>query len=1565
MADSRRKSDQEKPSSDGRMTIQEAQRRGLLQKSQSVRETKGGRARRNRGGVPVHMGTTGSGHGLNLSSSGNPSSTKTGDNWVINLDGNASALTCSTTGDLVAIAQRNKIQVVQLGQRGVVAKGYVEQQKSWGDITALRFTKGTHNQGHLAAAINNVISLWDVQAPKANVVAGGSNAQAGATHVTEFNRQLGQRVCEFHGHTRAVRSIDWNRLEPSLMVSCSEEAQNGILLWDTRTKGSPILGPTEGTESGGDAEGVVEGSVAPISRLRSWNGATKAVWNRRDRNTLVTLSEHDVRIWDIRRPTAPSADIAAHYGKIYGVDWSYQRDHEFVTCSEDQTIKFWSAFDTVHAQRIVKVQAAVLRCFYTPVGAGLVALAMNPQRLDNPMILFNLATMRPSMQFLQGHTDIVRDACWRPLSGDYMDGSATWELVTLGKDRTIRRWNVTEALQMLQQTDGGQNNFMQIAEGALMEDTTADTVALDERSAFGVTDDDDSKLTFSSATVGAPTPILQDSSLDVAYDAMSGPLEHLGNQSGLEIGTDGQRLAGSRNMFWKELQLINVQIPGVVTEKTNPKARTCVIGITGSENTLSARLRVEFPVAYPEPGAEPIFRYQVSTPGVNLRSLKERVKECASECTRHRRPCLAHCLKIIMEELESTAEKPQFGPTTSLPSNLDSTANERVPFPRFCGALFTPTGQLLHWHSLPARYEPMLRSRRGPLALPRSYNQLPEFLRSLVSYEEDSRGRVLGLAELDHGGSDQSLTGKMGSALPVHLQPRPQSPVRRGSYTVASLRPRRSITRNVGETGALGGAAFGNLKAASQEGLNKSAADGGETRSEGTSRPGSSAQLRGQEAFDMEIHEEVIEDTADGTKGQETSIGTDQAVPAEPVLTGPYAFLQRAQTAPMEGLGHAKEDGGGTRGTKSKDNLGKPLELPQGSSTAGSSPRESPLHTKQSSPRRGAAGALMVRKNSRLAVGERTGGHRRNLSETRELASIADGQSQSGSVGHDSHGDSVDDNGVIEANSKHVQITWRTLIGAEDLRSLFLASEALAKRYVLNGGSTKELCEKNSHIALQFNRRHTGQLWTLLKEIADPTVNDSVSETSTGGGIRTGGDTRRSSLILPSDATRTSGSFGVTLGQMNSLTDVNQRSYGGHSLLGPGAPLVDRTRSVPSTTSAPAPIGGTASDKASSHPQRSSPHNLNTTSIDSSELKPVVASVPSRQQVFCEWAEHPFGRTLLKELMEEFVEPEDVQTIAMTAFFLFAYDDAIQQETAAQFSDSGMIVAKASNPPMATSNRRLIDDGLRDYLTPYMVAYANVLDRWGLQYTSAEFRQYIPSRMLDHRQIEFQSTLSCSQCGPLSSTGPTDKGGRTSGSSFGTYTDHSDLPAFPRPDSLSDRTGVSVPPHLKDSHGTGARSSSYTNVLLSPPSQDGGTGVSNGGGSSAGAGLAQHHRNYSTGGAIGSLASSSHEWSAQSRVVSQGAASTQHRTQQQTSSSNRSEGRVRHKSENCHSGGTGRRIACAICLAEVRGMVTVCPCCGHGGHPNHMKQWFQLEHTCCPVGDCKCRCKPMHPQGCE
>lgn len=49
-------------------------------------------------------------------------------------------------------------------------------------------------------------------------------------------------------------------------------------------------------------------------------------------------------------------------------------------------------------------------------------------------------------------------------------------------------------------------------------------------------------------------------------------------------------------------------------------------------------------------------------------------------------------------------------------------------------------------------------------------------------------------------------------------------------------------------------------------------------------------------------------------------------------------------------------------------------------------------------------------------------------------------------------------------------------------------------------------------------------------------------------------------------------------------------------------------------------------------------------------------------------------------------------------------------------------------------------------------------------------------------------------------------------------------------------------------------------------------------------------------------------------------------------------------------------IRCGVCQEGIRGAAIYCPVCLHGGHIDHMRQWFgQLEQAYCPTG-CGCEC---------
>jgi hypothetical protein len=54
-------------------------------------------------------------------------------------------------------------------------------------------------------------------------------------------------------------------------------------------------------------------------------------------------------------------------------------------------------------------------------------------------------------------------------------------------------------------------------------------------------------------------------------------------------------------------------------------------------------------------------------------------------------------------------------------------------------------------------------------------------------------------------------------------------------------------------------------------------------------------------------------------------------------------------------------------------------------------------------------------------------------------------------------------------------------------------------------------------------------------------------------------------------------------------------------------------------------------------------------------------------------------------------------------------------------------------------------------------------------------------------------------------------------------------------------------------------------------------------------------------------------------------------------------------------------VRCVICHTSVRGLSSVCLTCRHGGHPQHIQEWFvDQANTSCPTG-CGCNCRLYAP----
>uniref|UniRef100_A0A914WG71 WDR59/RTC1-like RING zinc finger domain-containing protein n=1 Tax=Plectus sambesii TaxID=2011161 RepID=A0A914WG71_9BILA len=218
-------------------------------------------------------------------------------------------------------------------------------------------------------------------------------------------------VESLRAHPRNVTDVDWSNFDPNSFVTSSVD--DAVSVWDVRELRRPSVS------------------------LHVVAGAVQAKWAPLMHYMLATAHGTDVRVWDIRKFSSPVQSIPAHLDKINSLVWHPKEDMCFATSSQDGNLKLWefsNASKPRLAAGLLPIPAWKVR--FTRNGAGLVTLPV-PQggRGPNALNLWRSADFE-SVQSLQGHTDLIQDACWRPLASD----SGECQLFSVAKDHTLRSW---------------------------------------------------------------------------------------------------------------------------------------------------------------------------------------------------------------------------------------------------------------------------------------------------------------------------------------------------------------------------------------------------------------------------------------------------------------------------------------------------------------------------------------------------------------------------------------------------------------------------------------------------------------------------------------------------------------------------------------------------------------------------------------------------------------------------------------------------------------------------------------------------------------------------------------------------------------------------------------------------------------------------------------------------------------------------------------------------------------------------------------------------------------------
>src|SRR4051794_22246048 len=153
--------------------------------------------------------------------------------------------------------------------------------------------------------------------------------------------------------------------------------------------------------------------------------------------------------------------IKAHQSKIYGIDWSHEREHEIITCSLDGTIKVWNIQSSSpdgkdhNATFTIDTAYPVWRARALPFGRGILSL---PQRGSTTLKMWAHDQGESPVHAFEGHTDVVKEFVWRKggrgpcftICGLITDSQLLdmnhFQLITWSKDRTLRFWPMDSAV---------------------------------------------------------------------------------------------------------------------------------------------------------------------------------------------------------------------------------------------------------------------------------------------------------------------------------------------------------------------------------------------------------------------------------------------------------------------------------------------------------------------------------------------------------------------------------------------------------------------------------------------------------------------------------------------------------------------------------------------------------------------------------------------------------------------------------------------------------------------------------------------------------------------------------------------------------------------------------------------------------------------------------------------------------------------------------------------------------------------------------------------------------------
>ncbi|KAK5991052.1 putative RWD [Cladobotryum mycophilum] len=508
------------------------------------------------------------------------------------------------------------------------------------------------------------------------------------------------------GHSRAITDVNFSAHHPDFLATCSVDGY--IHWWDLRRPRSPAM------------------------TFCDWfAGATQVKYNRKSSNILASSHDRWLHIWDVRNPAQPLKSINAHDSKIYGLDWNRTEQTGLVTCSLDQSIKFWDyGVEGDEPQHVIRTDYPVWRARHTPFGYGLLAM---PQNEPGDLYLYDRlwskdSSIEPSQKpvaVISGHGDHKgKEFLWRSRGGitdDNID-SREFQLVSWGTDNELRLHcvdaNILQSVGFKKDEPVGEGLNI-TRKGAIYKTfrTIDDTPTRDRKTstmkdlrqnAGGVSHKQ------SALTAGMRSTVQYNRQMRPAWrgpsmkakvitrKSLDKSQSQIGWMKGITMtkrkaSTDGRRLVskdssilghgypddqwGEPDTIQEELLRISTQIPKVKWENIDMDNLTLTASLNGpwgkDSEPIFIKVKIDIPIDYPKVRAPKFFIERTSfMPEAMHRRLDRELHQLAENFLRMKQNCLEVVFTYLLGEVDLEASTTLFKNVRDLDDDLDGLADD-------------------------------------------------------------------------------------------------------------------------------------------------------------------------------------------------------------------------------------------------------------------------------------------------------------------------------------------------------------------------------------------------------------------------------------------------------------------------------------------------------------------------------------------------------------------------------------------------------------------------------------------------------------------------------------------------------------------------------------------------------------------------------------------------------------------------------------------------------------------------------------------------------------------------